>query len=144
MILFLTATLLISIAGMSALLTLKYFETTTGRVVLGAARPGVGAFFHRTLVWIEQDFPARLSLIVSRGVVFGKKFLHYGIARSILAAERALEWVLGLLRYTTAPTAGMGEASAFLREVAEHKRKLLKRLPVRQAGSHAARDAVEK
>src|SRR3989338_3085807 len=128
MVLFFTVTLGISIVGMSALLALKHFEMTTGRVVLGEARPGIGAFFHRGLVWVERDLPTGLSVIAGKAVVLGKKVLHHAVARSILALERGLEWALGLLRHTTTPTQqGTGEVSAFLREVAEHKKKLLKR-----------------
>lgn len=127
MVLFFTVTLLISIAGMGLLLALKHFEMTTGRVVFGGARPQIGAFFHRGLRSVEHSLPAFISALVEKSVALGKRALHYTTAHTILVAERWLEKTLRLLRHTSYPTVGSGKASTFLREVAEHKKKLLKR-----------------
>ena len=128
MALFFTGLLALSIMGMVVLLGLKRFEMATGRVVLETARPSIGAFFYSILVWVERDLPKATHRLVERGVTTGKKVLQEGVAHSLLALEHGLEQVLGLLRRTTAPTAatGSGQASAFLREVAEYKKKLLK------------------
>ena len=127
-ILFLTATLVLSIVGVVALLTLKRYEITTGKVILGRARPTIGVFFNVCLMWVERALPALLAHVVRRGITEIKKVIHQAVAYGIHSLERALEWVLKTLHYTTQPSSsGTGEASAFLRAVAEHKKKLLRR-----------------
>jgi len=127
-ILLLTAALGFSIFGAASLLVLKRYEITTGRVVFGQSRPKVGAFFHTGLVWFEHKLPALLAKLVLQGVEKFKKVLHIVVARAILSAEGSLVWILKKLHYTTHPTSGSkGEVSAFLREVAEHKKNFLKR-----------------
>ena len=114
--------------GLVALLALKRYEMTTGRVVFRQIRPQLGMFFHACLVWVEQALPALLAHAIRRGVGALNRVIHQVVARGILALEHALVWVLKTLHYTTQPTSsGTGEVSAFLREVAEHKKKLLKR-----------------
>ena len=130
MVLFFSATLGISIVGIWALLVLKRFEMTTGKVLGGRVRPSVDAFFHAGLVWVEHRAPALLRFWLNYALANGKKFLRYAAAHSILALERLLRRVLQLLHYTTQPGENTGEVSRFLREVAEHKKKLLKRTPV--------------
>ncbi len=127
-VLFLISTLGLSIVAVVALLILKRYEMTTGRVVLGQARPKIGAFFATGLLWIERVFPALFAQAARRSVAYIKKIIHEGVARGILAVERALEWVLKTLHYTTHPTSEgrTGEVSTFLREVAEYKKKLIK------------------
>jgi len=51
---------------------------------------------------------------------------HRTTAWSVLQVERMLEKTLHTLRHTTAARAD-GEASAFLREVAEHKKSLIEK-----------------
>lgn len=109
------------------LLGLKRYEMATGRVVFRHARPRVGAFFHTTLVWVEQALPSLVAGTIRESVATVKQFMHRWIARGIVALERALEWVLKTLHYTTHPTGGGGEVSAFLREVAEHKKNILRK-----------------
>lgn len=124
----LISTLGFSIVGVVTLLVLKRYETVTGRVVLGQARPKVGAFFHTTLVWVESALPSFFAQAIHGGIAQVKKVIHRVVARSIFTLERALERVLRLLHYTThPPRTGSGEASVFLREIAEHKKKLLTR-----------------
>ena len=128
MTLFFTITLVLSLFGMGALLALKHFEMTTGRIVFGGARPGIGAFFHRCLVWVEHSLPSFVDSLVRQSLTVGKRVLHYTIAHTVLVAEHTLEKVLHLLRHTTThPAPGSGQVSTFLREVAEHKKKLIKR-----------------
>lgn len=126
---FFTTTLIFSMAGIVALLGAKRFEVATGRVVLGEVRPKIGAFFHSLLTWVERVFPALLSRSLKRGVSYASWFMHNGVARGVLVLERVLERTLAIVRYATAhpSTQSAGKASAFLQEVAEHKKKLLKR-----------------
>jgi hypothetical protein len=129
MVLFFTVLLGISLVGMGGLLALKRFEMTTGKVVLEDARPSIGAFFYSILVWVERDLPNLLHYLTGQGLKSGKKLIQRWLAQALLVLEHTLERVLRTLRSTTTPQASMGsgEVSAFLREVAEHKKKLLTR-----------------
>jgi len=126
MVPFFITTLVTSIMGIVLLLSLKQWELRTGAVVGGRARAPVGSFFHAALVWVERILPTLVRVFARRLVRATSMFVHRAAALGVLWAEYALEHVLDLLRKTTSSRKGMGEASAFLREVAEHKRKLLK------------------
>lgn len=63
----------------------------------------------------------RLSTMVLRSAV------HRGVAWLVLHAERWLERTLEVLRQRTGPRRAASSESAFLREVAAHKKTLLKR-----------------
>jgi hypothetical protein len=52
-------------------------------------------------------------------------FIHQGTATGVLYLEHRLERMLHTLRSSTDHQANRKEASPFLREVAEHKKKLL-------------------
>jgi len=118
-----------SIVGMSLLLILKHMELKTGRVLLGSARPAIGRFFHAGLVWLEHILPALLrQALFSAGRTL-RAWVRETIARGIVFFERALEFVLLTVREKTRAPKGTGEVSSFLREVADHKKKLLKRSP---------------
>lgn len=124
MVLFFTAGLAISILGMVGLLVFKRYELQSGKVIFASARPAVGDFFKQALWWVEKVLPALVRVYTIRTVRFCKIALQRALARSILLVEHTLERVLHLVREQTAITRAPGEASAFLREVAEHKRKL--------------------
>lgn len=117
--------------GIVLLLSLKQWELRTGAVVGGRARAPVGSFFHAALVWVERILPTLVRVFARRLVRATSMFVHKAAALGVLWAEYALERVLDFLRKTTSSRKGMGEASVFLREVAEHKRKLLKSRTVR-------------
>lgn len=127
MVLFLTTLLGLSIVGMAAMLWLKRYELTTGRVVLSGIRPVVGTYLSRVFVWIEKILPALVRSQLSQAGQALRILAQRLIAQSILTFEHALERLLHTVREKTAPTREPGEASAFLREVADHKKKLLHR-----------------
>ena len=115
--------------GIVGLLSAKRYEMATGKVVFGEVRPKIGAFFHALLTLIERVFPALLSRSFRGVAQYASWFVHNGVARGVLALERGLERTLSVVRYATThpPAESAGKASAFLQEVAEHKKKLLKR-----------------
>ena len=125
MAVFFISTLVLSILGLTAVLSLKYWELTTGRVVAGSMRPRIDRFFRSVLFWIERVIPTLLRIYVRRAVASALSLIHRVSAELIVHAEHTLEKTLHSLRHTTDVKRGVGEASAFLREVAEHKRKLL-------------------
>jgi hypothetical protein len=126
---FFTATLVFSIGGIVVLLAAKRFEMKTGKVFLGGVRPRVGAYFHTALVAVERVLPALVSRTLKRVTNGFSWLMHNGTARGVLILERMLEKTLAGVRYATShpPVASAGKASAFLQEVAEHKKNLLKR-----------------
>jgi hypothetical protein len=132
-VILLTVTLGISIVGMVALILMKRYELSTGRIFLARSRPAIGDFFHRKLVWLEQVLPG----LVRRGLrelwAAMLHFLQVGTAWVVLKIERGLEYALHRVRHTTTPVPPERgeETSAFLREVAEHKKKLQDELPDR-------------
>ncbi len=128
MVLFFTVGLILSIAGMLGLLGFKRYELSTGNVLFASARPAVGHFLKQALWWVEKVLPALVRVYTMRTIRFCKVVLQRALARSILWIEHTLEQVLHTVRErTTTVRAPGGEASAFLREVAEHKRKLSSR-----------------
>jgi len=118
-----------SILGMALLLVLKHMELETGRVLLGSARPAVGRFFHAGMVWLEHILPALLrQALFSAGRAL-RAWVREVIVRGIVFFERMLELTLTTVREKTRAPKGTGQVSAFLREIADHKKKLLKRSP---------------
>lgn len=123
--LFFTVTLVISIVGMTAILWLKRYELASGRVLFASTRPRLRTFFRQTLFWFERVLPGLLSHEVRRLWNLARSAARAGLARAILLIERWLEEGLRALRQLTAHAPhAKGEASPFLREVAEHKKKL--------------------
>jgi hypothetical protein len=127
MVLFFCTTLSISIVGLVLLLWVKRWELRTGRVVFAGVRPHVAELSHSTLVWFERVLPHLAQVYARRTARAAEDMLHHGAARGLLAAEHGLERVLQSLRGVTEQPRANREASVFLREVAEHKRKLLHR-----------------
>ncbi|MDE1924600.1 MAG: hypothetical protein KGH79_00245 [Patescibacteria group bacterium] len=127
MVLFFTVLLALSIAGMVAMLWLKRYELATGRVVLSGVRPLVGTFVSRTLLWAGKIIPALVREQLARAGQTLRVLAHRFVAQSVLWFERTLEKVLHTVREKTGPPREPGEASAFLREVADHKKKLIHR-----------------
>lgn len=117
---------------MLALLLLKRYELATGRIFLASARPGIGAFFHRKLVWLEHVLPGLIRAGLHNLYRAVRRALHLGAAWAVLRLEQGLERTLRTLRRNTMPQARMRsgeETSAFLREVAEHKKRLQDEMP---------------
>jgi hypothetical protein len=133
MVTFFTATLVVSLVGLTGLLSLKRFEIATGRIVFGRLRPKRGGVLHKVGVFFDRVLPATLRYIVVMFFRSIRKTFHRLAAWTILHVERMLEKVLHTVRERTAPTQNRGEASSFLRAVADHKRKLLHQPMVERA-----------
>lgn len=125
MVLSLTILLILSTLGMLAILGLKRYELTTGRVFLAGVRPGLRAFFRQGLFWFERVLPNLIAHEGRRGWLFARAQARAAAAWVLLLVESVLERGLIALRRATAhgPRTGR-EASPFLREVVEHKKKL--------------------
>jgi hypothetical protein len=126
MVLFFTVLLVISIVGLVSLLVIKRWELRTGNLLLAGARPHVSVASQNVLVWFERVLPHLMVLLVRRGVHLTRVLAHRGAAHSLVWAEHTLERVLGALRGMTEQPRSNKEASAFLREIAEHKRQLVR------------------
>ncbi|MDB5225799.1 MAG: hypothetical protein JWL87_751 [Candidatus Adlerbacteria bacterium] len=132
MVTFFSAMLGISILGMASLLWLKRYELNSGRVFLGSARPAVGEFFHRKLQWLEYVLPGLIRAGLQDFYRTLRRLMHVGLAWVALRVEQGLERALRGVRHATALPKRRGEeTSAFLRQVAEHKKKLQEDLPDR-------------
>jgi len=117
--------------GMMSLLVLKRYELNSGRVILGRARPAVGNFFHRGMSWLEYVLPGLIRVGLRRLYTTVRRVLLVWGARLVITLEGWLERALHRVRHTTASPKRGEETSAFLRQVAEHKKKLQKDLPNR-------------
>ncbi len=126
MVPFFTTTLCISFTALLLLVGIKRWELSTGRVVGAGVRPHVRRFLHSISVWIEHILP---TLVRMYSKIIWRNFLqsiHKVTAFVVVKTEHALEHTLHTLRHTTDIRRGKGEKpSLFLREVSEHKRKLL-------------------
>lgn len=127
MALFFSVTLGISILGLFAILTLKRYELASGKVFLGRARPGVTRVSHNLVLWFEHILPSLVVHMVRALSAAIRRWLKQVVARTFFLFERGLEALLHTVREKTKPPRGVGQVSAFLREVADHKRELLKR-----------------
>ncbi len=126
MVTFLLALLCISIVGLVTLLSVKRRELSTGRVMFGGLRPKAGKLLGQGMHFLERQAPAIATESARRAIARGRVASHRVVAWAVLKTERGLESTLQVLRGATQER-GAGEASAFLREVAEHKKSLLKR-----------------
>ena len=124
MVTFFSTTLVIAILGLAGLIAAKRRESTTGRVFFSGVRPVAGHLLGKGLHFVERRAPALVRSGASALIAAARTGIRFSIAWVVLRAERLLEKTLHTLRHTTA-TRGEGEASAFLREVAEHKKSLL-------------------
>ena len=132
MVLFLLVVLIMSSLGVAMLLYAKHWELSTGTVILEQTRPRFNTFFQTGLQFIEHRLPHLLREWAIIAVLKTKLLLREGIARTVLVVELGLERVLHTLRHTTSPDHKIGEASAFLREVAEHKQQLAAKIRSRK------------
>lgn len=126
MIAFFSTTLALSVVGLITLIGLKRWEMQSGRVVAPALRPKLGEALHRVVVFVEHTVPAMVRAALLRAWVAARRGAHAGAAWAVLITERVLESTLhGIRRKTSVPQARNPKSSDFLREVAEHKKKLL-------------------
>jgi len=116
----------VSILGLVSLIAVKRFELATGRILLSNIRPATGYMLGRGLHFVERSAPALVRHGLTRLYAQVRTGLKSLVAWSVFHTERLLEQTLRTLRHTTAAR-GENEASKFLREVAEHKRSLLKK-----------------
>ncbi|MSR70750.1 hypothetical protein EXS62_01800 [Candidatus Kaiserbacteria bacterium] len=123
MVIFFTLVLLVSAMGLVGIIAVRRWEISTGRVLFADTRPVAGKLLGEALHFVERRAPTLLRSGFSRLVGFVRKGIHVGAAWVVLLTERLLEHTLHTLRHTTAKK-GEGEASPFLREVAEHKKSL--------------------
>ena len=116
----------VSSLGILALLVLKRWEIRTGGVLLGRRRKALGMFFDRVLIWVEEILPRLVRIYSKRGVAVLHTYTHWCVAHAVLYTEYLLERALFMLRRATSAPTSQTEVSAFLREVAEHKKRLLR------------------
>ncbi len=122
---FSTITLGISIAGLIGLIVLKRFEERTGRLLLTSLRTRVGKYVHEGVERTRRDLPVASRRISTVARDMGREYAKQFLARSLLASEHWLERTLSHLRRVERAGRG-GEASSFLKEVAEHKKQLVR------------------
>ncbi|MDO8517798.1 MAG: hypothetical protein Q7S26_00705 [bacterium] len=129
MAIFFTIVLALSIVGMVSLLGVKQWELQTNNLLWVRMRPRVGDFFHTFLFWVERVLPALAHAWARRAIAAANAWVHRTVAQGVLFAEHWLERVLHTLRHTTDAkrVESRGVASVFLQEVAEHKKKLIRR-----------------
>ena len=126
MVVFLTALLCISLAGLACVLYAKHWEQTNGKLMMSRVRPKAGEVLGVGLNFVERRAPALLRDAASRAYAAARTLVHRSTAWAVLQVEQMLEKTLHTLRHTTAAPSE-GEASAFLREVAEHKKSLIEK-----------------
>ena len=123
-IIWLIVLLLVSLAGMAALLSAKHYELVTGRLIFAGARPRLSRFSARMVFLFGTAIPLYVRWQAGRAYAAAKEWLHITAAHAVVKVEHWLESVLNHVREKTAPNREPGEASAFLREVGEYKKKL--------------------
>ncbi len=125
---FFITTLLISIVGMVSMILIKRWELRTGKMVMRNRRPGVARAVRTTAFVTGTVAPLVARHWWEYGVEWTKLRLHRATAWTVIHTERGLEKVLHTIRHSTAPER-VGEASEFLREVAEHKKQIQENAP---------------
>ncbi len=124
MVLDLIILLIVSIAGMLALISAKRYELVTGNLIFASARPRLAKFSNRMVFLFGTAVPLYIRWQLGRLYRVATSWVHRVTARVVVKVEHWLENILKNVREKTAPNRQPGEASAFLREVAEHKKKL--------------------
>jgi len=127
MVLFFTVLLALSLAGMLTLLGTKHYELATGRVIFAGVRPSFSQWMSRAVFLFGTALPTYLRWQFSRACAAVSAWIQKITARGVVAVEHWLERVLHTVRKKTEAPRAPGEASAFLREVGEYKKKLSKR-----------------
>lgn len=124
MVFYLIILLVVSIAGMLALLGAKRYELTSGNLIFGSSRPKLAKFSNRMVFLFGTAVPLYLRWQAGRAYHACTSWIHRIVARGAVRIEAWLERTLHIVREKTAPNRTPGEASAFLREVGEYKKKL--------------------
>lgn len=113
----------LSATGMLAMLLVRRYEIKNNRLVFARARPKVAQAVETSAFVAGTVVPLVARHWGEFFVEWCKLRIHRATAWCVLWTERVLERVLRTIRHSTAPKAE-GEASEFLREVAEHKKQL--------------------
>jgi hypothetical protein len=125
MLLFLTVVLICSSIAMMLLLYAKHWELTRNRLILASVRPLLSSASSHAIQTVEQRVPLAVRQLGMRIVIWIRLRARDIAARMLIAVEHALEAALVRLKHAFSPAiSSEGASSAFLREVAEHKRKL--------------------
>jgi hypothetical protein len=137
MLLYLTIVLIASSAALALLLYAKHWELTTGRMLLPGVRPHLESASQRMLSAIERHLPMALARMLGRLGLWLRIRARDLLARLIITVETTLQAILDHLKHGLSPSKGSSAApsSAFLREVAEHKRKLTRVTRVRRTSA---------
>lgn len=122
--LYLSILLIVSVVGMLALLAAKHYELTSGRLIFADSRPRLAKFSSRMVFLFGTAVPLYLRWQAGRAYRAAVAWVHWLAAHGVLKVEQWLESVLHNVREKTSPQRTSGEASAFLREVGEYKKKL--------------------
>jgi hypothetical protein len=134
MVLFFTTTLGISIVGMVLLVAIKQYELTTGRVIFQSMRPRIHRLFNNSILFVEGILPSLVRVGIESIVLFVVRTTQRFIAQTIVFVEFWLQRTLDFLHMTTHAPQSTTPVSAFLREVAEHKKTILKRPSINVKG----------
>lgn len=126
MVLFFIVLLCVSAAGLVSIIVLKRWELSTGRILFGGVRPAAGEALSQALLFIEAKAPRLVRDRAKQLFVRARTTAHRATALGVLITERLLERVLRTLKGATHPSR-TESASEFLREVAEHKKSLIKK-----------------
>lgn len=136
MVLFFTCTLGVSVLAMIALLAVKRYELATGKMVFSGVRPGMNVFFETASRWGQKILPALARQYIERVVRLMLTRLQLALAHGVVAFEHTLERVLSAVRRRTEGEHPHHEPSAFLREVADHKKNLLYKKGLKKSPPH--------
>lgn len=118
-----TITLSVSILGLLAILLIKRYEIRSGRKFMSRVRPGVDS----AAVFIVEGVPSLMHQGRHHALSAARQWAGAALMRAVFVFENGLERLLHKVREKTRAPREPGEASPFLREVADHKRELLKR-----------------
>ncbi len=126
MTLFFFITLCVSATGLILLLSVKRYEMSTGHVIFVRARPSIARALHTAVLFVQYILPFVARRSLAHAVKLLRAALSNLLARLTVFIEGSLHRLLEEIHHLMQPKRGGGAASAFLQEVADHKRKLLK------------------
>ena|SRR3989344_6190705 len=126
MLIFLTLVLICSSLAMTLLLYIKHWELRSSKLLFARIRPPIAAASTRLVRTVEHHVPAVVERVLRYVLFWIRVRVRDVVARVLLTVEHSLEAMLDGLKHSLTPPreAGGQASSVFLREVAEHKRKL--------------------
>ena len=125
MTLFFFITLCFSATMLVLLLGVKRYEMNTGHVIFMRARPKAARIVHIVVLFIQHVLPFIARRSAAQAFRLARAGVSNMLARLTLYIETSLRRLLLAIQQGMQPKRGGGVTSAFLREVAEHKKKLL-------------------